>query len=352
MTLTELSYYTRKLLPFAILAALAFLILFYLVRLFLLLLQEQKPKPLYLNPVFGKIKKVEVEDATSSAGINFVLDTIDGRTSTATGSAKIFFLPASATRFGYREKIYLMATTLGFDTRVTKHTLAGKEASFIDETRDFTVDITNFNFNYSYQYQKDPTIFSETIIPKQKDIEERAINFLTTLNRYPEELAKGKTNVVYFSYNAGANTLRPVQTSKEANVVEVDFYRPDIDAVPSSFPVVTPQYFTSPHHVIMVFSENSYKVIKAQVKFFEKSDEQIGIYPVKTGDEVWQELTGGKGIIASNINNLQRVIIKKMFLAYLDSDIYQEYLQPVYVFLGDNDFVGYVSATSNQYLLN
>jgi hypothetical protein len=39
-----------------------------------------------------------------------------------------------------------------------------------------------------------------------------------------------------------------------------------------------------------------------------------------------------------------------MFLAYYDPDIYQEYLQPVYVFVGEPNFIAYVPAISNEYL--
>lgn len=40
-----------------------------------------------------------------------------------------------------------------------------------------------------------------------------------------------------------------------------------------------------------------------------------------------------------------------MFLGYFDPDVYQEYLQPVYVFIGDDDFVSYVPAVSGEYLV-
>jgi hypothetical protein len=48
--------------------------------------------------------------------------------------------------------------------------------------------------------------------------------------------------------------------------------------------------------------------------------------------------------------NQANITIKKMFLAYYDPDEYQPYLQPVYVFVGDNDFVGYVPAVEDALL--
>jgi len=131
-------------------------------------------------------------------------------------------------------------------------------------------------------------------------------------------------------------------------MIEVDFYRPDIDI----FPIVSPSYFNSQNYLVMVFNEDGFKVVKAQVKFFEKSDEEVGIYPIKTGTVVWEELQNGKGIIVSAPTDSTNIKIKKMFFAYFDPDIYQSYLQPVYVFLGENNFVGYVPAVTADYLAN
>jgi hypothetical protein len=100
----------------------------------------------------------------------------------------------------------------------------------------------------------------------------------------------------------------------------------------------------------MAFYNGGAKVLRAQIKFFEKSEEQIGVYPLKTGDAVWTELKEGKGMVVSDIKNQKDITIKKMFLGYLDPSVYQDYLQPVYVFLGANNFVAYVPAVSNDFL--
>ncbi len=88
------------------------------------------------------------------------------------------------------------------------------------------------------------------------------------------------------------------------------------------------------------------------MKFFEKSDEEVGIYPVKTGTIAWEELQNDKGMIVSAPTDKTSIKIKKMFFAYFDPDIYQNYLQPVYIFLGENNFIGYVPAITADYLID
>ena len=40
-----------------------------------------------------------------------------------------------------------------------------------------------------------------------------------------------------------------------------------------------------------------------------------------------------------------------MFMGYYDPDIYQGYLEPVYVFLGTDNFVAFVPAVIDEYLI-
>jgi len=346
MTLTEVSYYGRKYAPFAVLFFLVFLIFYYAIKLLFIALQGPNITPLYTNPVFGKIRKPYIKEASSSSHLNYTLDTVEGQPITASDAAKVYLLPPTATHFGYIGTIYLMAKTLGFDTGIVKHRMVDKDAVFTDTRRKAVIDITNFNFFYQYSFDKDPKIFANTIIPSSNEIENKAIDFLKSVGRYPDELAKGKTNIIYLDYNSAEKAFSVSARSLNANAVEIDFYRPDIDG----FPIVSPSYFNSQNYVIMVFYETGIKVLRAQIQFFNKSEEQVGVYRLKTGDIAWEELKSGKGMVVSQMADQKDVVIKKMFLGYFDPSIYQDYLQPVYVFLGDNNFVAYVPAVSNDFL--
>ncbi|MEO6508530.1 MAG: hypothetical protein ABIO02_01125, partial [Patescibacteria group bacterium] len=129
-----------------------------------------------------------------------------------------------------------------------------------------------------------------------------------------------------------------------------DFFRPDIDAIPSPISTVTSKFPNSQNYVAMVFANNEMKVVKAQVQYFERSADQVGLYPLKSGDAAWQQLQEGKGYVINKHPDQTNIVIKKMFLAYYDPDEYQPYLEPVYVFIGEDDFVGYVPAVIDELL--
>lgn len=352
MTLTEISFYSRKYMPFFIILCFFIIIFFYIIKLTFIYLSptSQQQQVARINPIYGVIKKPIIQTGSPSADLEYVLDTIEGQPMTATETAKIFTLPPSVTRLKYIQQIYLMAQAIGFDTEMYKHTLVGTDAIFDDGKQKMTIDIASFNFVYELDMKEldKEEFFGNNQLPSEKEIEDKAINFINAVGRYPQELAQGKRNLVYITYLVDTNELKPAPENETTNMVEVDFYRSDIDDVS----IISPKYFNSQNYVIIAFGKDSFRIIKAQIKFFEKSSEQYGIYPVKSGAVAWEQLKANKGVIVNKESNKTMINIKKMFLGYYDPDVYQEYLQPVYVFLGEDNFVGYVPAVDDKYLSN
>lgn len=349
MTLTDVSYYSRKMAPFGVLVFVVLLILFFFVRLIILLTPPPAAPEPEVNPVFKEMRPLKITDASPSANHTYVIDTVEGEPVTATSTAKVFFIPPAQFRFGYQEKMYLMAKTLGFSPDI-KHRLIGKtEAEFTDTSKTLRVDITNFNFKFDTDIQHSPGLFVSNGTPDKDDAQNRAIDFLKTIDRYPDEFAQGRTNAIFLQYDKVSSRTAVLQDSRDANMVEVDFYRQDID----QFPIVSPHYFNSQNYVTLVYSNGGYVVVSAQVRFFEKSQAEVGLYPVLDGKTAFQKLATGSGYIVSGANiTRDQISIKRMFLGYYDSDVYQEHMMPVYVFLGDDNFVAYVPAVTDRWIID
>lgn len=349
MSLTELSNWLRKALPYVILGILGILIIFYSFRLYFAYLESNKPTVVTTNLIFGKIDKPKIQIATTSANLSFSLDTIEGEPAIAiaTDTASIYYLPQMPTRFGYREKILLMAKNFGFDVDQDNYTLVDRLATFSSDNSQLAIDIGNFNFNF--QSEIDPNLIaSSSVTLSNTEIVNRATDLLKTIGRYPDELALGANNVTYLKYDPVIKDFINVDNQSDAQAVEVDFFRPNIG--PITF--VTPKFFTSQNYLILYFDKDQVKIIRGQISFFEKAEDQVGIYPIKTAEQAWTDLKSGKGIVVAGQKGLKNITIKKMFLSYLDPDIYQNFIQPVYVFIGDNDLVAYVTAVKEEYLNN
>lgn len=356
MTLTDFSYYFRKYLPAAIIGLVFLFVLYFFFIAFFAYLKSQRPKPLMINPVFNILPMSQLVDPDDPnqkplsfpANAEFIIDTIEGRAITASDTANVYFLPNTTTKLGYVQYAYLMSKTAGFAPD-SKYSISGKNLTFDDGIRKLVIDVSSFNFEYKYNYENEPSLFVNTFIPEEQQILEQAKSFLRNVGRYPDELAQGKQHITLFRYDTITKEFTQVQNAAEANAVEVDFFRSDIN----TFPILPPKYLFSQNYVVMVFHQDNQEeptIIKSQIKFFEKTDQQVGIYPVKTGEQAFEDLKNHKGLVVSPGTNKNPIMIKKMGMGYLDPDFYQQYLQPVYFFIGDNGFIAYVPAIWDQYI--
>ncbi len=355
MTLTELNYTIRKFAPIGVIFVLVIFMLFLAIQLLLLYVNSQKttvvnaPPPATINATFNKIQPPIIPQSTSSSKYTYVLDTLDGTPNieNATSAATIYFLPEQAASFGSLPKVTLMAKDAGFDTEVTQPRVSNNVATFDDGKRKMVIDMKNFNFTFDYILTPEDVNLDGTNIPGENELQSQASNFLSKLTRYPTDLAQGKKNVIYLNYNTQNNQVSTLDSSEGANMAEIDFYRPDMNG----YPMVTSTYYNSPHYVLFGFNKDGMRVIRSQVKFYEHSQDQTGLYPIRTAETAWQDLQQGRGMVVSSTKDSGEIVIKKIFLAYYDPDVYQQYLQPVYVFLSDDKFVAYVTAVVDEYLL-
>ncbi len=344
MSLTTFSYYVRKSLPFLIAACIIIVTLYSAIGF--LLKRSKENTPVVLNPRFGKIERpIIANKLTYPENPTFTLDNIEGKPIIATAAGQVFFVPRPKTKFGYLETIYAMAKNSSFDTTESRHSLENNIASFSNINQTLTIDITNYNFELERNYIDNTSYFDAPNIPDENQIQQDAKEFLDTMGRYPDELRQGTINIIYLSHNTGSKDFSVVRNAREADVVEVDFFRPDVDG----YPIVSPRYFNSQNFVVLTYPKGVPTVIKSQVHHFENDKATVGAYPLITGETAWKLFQEGGGQIISNQNPTNAIRITDMYLGYLDIEQYHQHIQPIYVFLGENNFVGWVEAITPEY---
>jgi hypothetical protein len=75
----------------------------------------------------------------------------------------------------------------------------------------------------------------------------------------------------------------------------------------------------------------------------------MATYTLKPSSQAWEELTSGKGYILKYPAIGTTVTVRSIRLAYYDSFEPQTYLQPIFVFEGDEGFMGYVAAVASAW---
>jgi hypothetical protein len=347
MSLSELSYYVRKFGPISIVGFIVFIIFFGIFRIVFSNISNPAPAQKAYEPPFGLLDPIHfTHHIDYPENVTFTIDNIEGRPIDIASEAEVFFVPPSRTRFGYQQSIAFMAKAVGIDTEAQTYTLDGTTATYKDELRSLIIDITNYNYLFEMDYKKIPTVFSDTYTPSDLVIKEEAKAFLRKMNKFTPSLAQGSQNIIYRRYDPGVDDFVVVENPEEANVVEVDFFVPDV----GSFPVVSPKYFNSHTYVTLVFRQDGNVVIKSQVRSFQNDVTSPGKYPLKSGAQAWEELKNKQGVIVSPAKGSTDIVVREMFIGYYSPEVYQPYLMPVYVFLGDNGFAAYVSAVDNAYI--
>ncbi|MBI2029649.1 hypothetical protein HYT02_04490 [Candidatus Gottesmanbacteria bacterium] len=304
------------------------------------------PPPPVLTTTFDKLPGIVFPNQNFPTDIRFTLETLSGNIPSASTTAKIYFLPKKQKSLLTNVRANQDAKNLGIESSAT---VVNKQLVYTANSKEFTIDPISRNFTYSYNYNNEPTVFSGKTLLTKGSATSVANNFLKTLDALPADFNQNP-NVTFLTYN-GAQFI-PIGENEDpavATAARVDYFRNKVD----SLPVVNSEFDKGNISVIVSKSDDKNKqVIRAIKSYQEISNENIGIYPVKSGDLAWQDFINGIGYIADSGNSTftKRVVIRDAYLAYFDDGVNISYLMPVYVFIGDDGFIAYVSAVSDQWI--
>jgi hypothetical protein len=142
--------------------------------------------------------------------------------------------------------------------------------------------------------------------------------------------------------------LKAVDGLSEANLIRVDFFRKNLG---DDVQVVSTEIGKASVSVLVSGSSvAAKKIVEVNYRHVEvdTSAASSSTYPIKTSEEAFADLKKGDYWPASD-NDAKDVVIRKIYLAYFEPVNLTQFLQPVYVFEGDNDFVAYVRAITDKY---
>lgn len=347
-TLSETAYYTRRTINWTILAILAYIV----VRIFWSLLVVLwmvmfPPKPVPPNHAFGRLPAIKFPAvATPSARLTFQLETIEGGVPGASDSALVYFMPKSAPNLLGLNKTQQFATNLQFDPAPIAET---KNVYRFNDPREplrrLRYDIVSKNFILRYAFEQDASAFLNKNLPLADAAKLEAITLLQSYDIYPEDFAEGNATITFL--RLVTNTLVTTTSLSQGDAVRIDFFRKPI----GNTRVVTPN--PDEASISIIFSGNQQiqkRILQFAYTYWPVDYQTTATYPLKPSLTAWEELQTGGGFIARYpTNGLNTAVVRNVYLAYYDSFEPQTYLQPIFVFEGDNGFVAYVPAISPQW---
>ncbi|MCD6225671.1 hypothetical protein J7J95_01140 [bacterium] len=343
--LTHVAYVTRKAIKFSFIAILAFFLLktaFGIFRRYWLA-RHPPPKP-PPDVAFGKLPPVlTLKEKTEW---QFSLQTVSGDLPQFPDREKVFFVVPQDSQLLALEKTNQLAKNLGFVSPPQKI----KENLYRYQNKPLKLTLTinplTKSFVYQYPYLEDQTLMALPLPLSEEKIITTAERFLDRIGRSHPDIDKTKTKVTFWQITPQGR--KPAPSLAEANLAHVNFYREDIEGKP-----VLPPDLDNANISIWVSGDinGNRAVVEAKYTYFYIDKEKSATYPLKPISQAWEELKEGKYHLARTpLSSLHQPIpIRNIYLAFLDPAVPTNFLQPIFVFEGDYNFVAFVPAISSEW---
>lgn len=277
---------------------------------------------------------------------NYQLETKTGAFPSFGDRANVYFMPKTSASLLDADQAKDLARKYGFDQQpetIDPRTYRWRKLSPLQSVLE--MDIINHNFVYKTDYLSRPELILDVEIPAEYEAVERVKSFVKSSNLLPPDVATASGEVTFLKSIAGDLTEANSQS-------DADFVRVDINRVPiqNKYQLFTDDAQTGVIHAILASQVRGSNVVHFERQYYPVDYLTFSAYPLRSVDEAWQLLQAGEGYVAQPASrNTDLAVIREVDLGYYESFLPQDYLQPIYVFFGDDGFTAYVPAlTANS----
>lgn len=346
--LTITAYWTRKGIKYGSIALVCFLIFRAIWQAGTAYWKKIHPPPPPPPTVgFGKLPPLNFPEKKDLPELSYKLETIEGTVPKLDTIGKVYFISQKVASLLALDRAKETARKFGFRNEPTP--ISERVYQFATQTTPSTIlkiDIITGNFKLDYDWKNDQTIFTEKKLPNETQAVSELKNFLRTAGLLTDDLASGEAKVSFWRY-ISPDLVSAISLS-EADFVRVDLFRQNLDEIKvlSENPKGA--------QVWALFSgarEQGKRIVEIGYNHSLIDKENFHTYPLKSANTAWQELQGGGGFIANlGENQDEKITIRKIYLIYFESSEPQNFLQPIFVFEGDRNFIAYVGAIDPKWV--
>ena len=343
-SLTITAFHTRRVINWGILGLIFYLILRLSWGIFATIwLMLFPPPPTPANHAFGKLSAIKFPKMDQTPDLRYRLETVEGYVPPASESAMVFFMPKNPPNLLGLTNAKEFAKQIEFTTDPvpeTKYLYTFTDPQ--EPLRRLKYDIVSKNFTLRYLYEQDTSLFTQRDVPLPDTALQEAQGILQNFQLYSEDIRDGTTNVQFLKFSG--DSLIPTTSHSQADALRIDFFRGPI--------ANTKIFYPNPDEGPITFiysgsTQSKKKMLTLSYNYWPIDPQTNATYTLKTSTQAWQELQNGAGYIASFPKGERKdVVIRKIYLGYYDSLDTQTYLQPIFVFEGDNGFLGYIPAVA------
>jgi len=341
-SLTEVSLHARRIIRLIILGTIVYLILQIVLTSSINLYKKINPAPPPPpKKEFGTLPEILFPDQ-QAVEFEYALETIDGTPPNLGDRAQIYFMPSFRRSLLGLELANQQATYMNLPFQPEKIDEQSYRWTSSSPPITLTQNIITGSLVYLLDWFQSPQIFNRSNqFPNQTQVIKEARQILSRFRLTQTNLEAGQTQVTYLKRIN--NTLVPALSPSDAEAVKVDLFHAPINELP-----VLPSD-PSQALVSVTFTNTRDGIIKIDYIHYPIDLEKFSDYPLKTTAQAWEELKQNQGHIASFPFNTDQIIaIRQIELGYFESSIPTNYLQPIYIFRGDDNFIAYIPAIESS----
>lgn len=291
---------------------------------------------------FGALPPIAFpRQSSSDKPESYVLETKTGTLPNLGDRAKVFFMPKSSISLLADEEARKIAANIGYvyepqklNDRVYRWSKSQPLESVLE------LDIQTHVMGIGTNYLSRPDLLTAGNLPEGASAVESVKSLLSRATLLPSDMATVAGEITYLK--SAGTTVIPAVSYSDADYVQVDLNRNPID---NRFRMYTPEGLIGT--VTAIVSRGKESIVQLKMRYQPVDYSQVHTYPLRSTQSAWKLLQAGEGYIADK-GKTSQAVIRQVELAYFDAFSEQEYLQPIYVFKGDGDFLGFISALDPQ----
>lgn len=323
-------------------AVILFIIIFNLGKGVKEIFYPTPPPPATLD--FGKLPKITFPQGLPNKDISYSLNTLTGQLPVFPDRVKIFRTEKPTPNLLGLERAKKIVEKIGFIS--SEKTITDTKYEWVETDPVFKkidYDILSYDFNFNTDFYSNPYVVSGENLFDENDAIEKSQTFLNVLSSFPSDLDTKRTKTKL--YDLEGTQLIPATSLSKTKIIRVDFFQQDIDNLPV--------YYNNPNfsniYTLVGGGRNQSEIIEATF-LHDNISSNSATYYIKKPEEAFSDLKNGKGYIPTFSGSVKNVSITNIFLAYYLPDFHQDYLMPIIVFEGNNDFTAYISAIKENLL--
>jgi hypothetical protein len=294
---------------------------------------------------FGKLPKLEFPQREQPS-LQYALETRTGGLPTLPTQYKVFFMPIKKPSLLAYDSAKSIANRLDFIQEPKKLSETDYRWDATEPvSSSLTFNIITGAFVLNRKWQDDPTYLTPTVYYSDAQAVERVYNLLSTVELLPQDIKEGTYTVQ--PLKAERDQIVSAVSLSQAHFVQVNLYRAQVDKVDVVSPRSDRGLITA---ILALQREDDKQFVNLDYNYYPVEQDTSAVYPLIGVAEAWKRLQAGQAYIVSAKTTVATVTVRDVSLKYYDADSPQQFLQPVYVFSGDENFVAYVPAVADAWV--